>query len=500
MCAIVGLSATDNVSLGIYEALLVLQHRGQDSSGIATESNGRMYQRKKHGLVDRVFRKPAHLEQLPGHRGIGHVRYPTAGGLNKSEVQPFFVNSPYGICLTHNGNLTNTKALKKYLRVNGRRHINTDADSEILINVFAEALKKASSGDKLRPEDIFSAVSEVQSLCLGAYSVVIMIIGYGILAFRDRLGIRPLVYGSKVEGTKSAHIFASESVAVDALNFNLVGDVEPGEAIYVDNDQQVFRKQCVKHSSLTPCVFEYVYLSRPDSIINGVSVYQARRNMGNHLGNKILSQWPDHDIDIVVGVPDTSRIAASELAIVLGVPYREALIKNRYIGRTFIMPNQSARKKSIKRKLNAISLEFSGRNVLLVDDSIVRGNTSRAIVRMAREAGAKKVYFASAAPPVCYQNVYGIDVPSKEELLTGNQSLEEAEAFIGCDRLFYQDIESLEKSVKSENVNIKHMENSVFTGKYITGDIDSHYLAQLELTRNDKRKNDMCLEREAANN
>lgn len=500
MCAIVGLSATANVSLGIYEALLVLQHRGQDSAGIATELNGRMCQRKQHGLVDQVFRKPEHLEQLPGNRGIGHVRYPTAGGLKESEVQPFFVNSPYGICLTHNGNLTNTDALKKMLHSDGRRHINTDTDSEILLNVFAGALQKAANGRQLQPEDIFAAVSEVQHLCFGAYSVVIMILGYGILAFRDRFGIRPLVYGTKVEGAQSAHLFASESVAVDALNFTLVGDINPGEAVYVDNDQQVFREQCVQHATLVPCLFEYVYLSRPDSVINGVSVYKARRNMGFHLGQKIIHQWPDHDIDIVVGVPDTSRIAASELALVLGVPYREALIKNRYIGRTFIMPNQSTRKKSIKRKLNAISLEFSGRNVLLVDDSIVRGNTSREIVRMAREAGAKKVYFASAAPPVAYQNVYGIDIPSKEELLVGNKSLEEAEAFIGCDRLFYQDIESLEKSISSENANIQRMESSVFTGEYISGDIDSHYLTQLESRRNDQRKNDMCLERETAAN
>ena len=497
MCGIVGLSANSDVSLDIYEALLILQHRGQDSSGIVTESNGRVSQRKKNGLVDEVFRHPSHFEQLHGTRGIGHVRYPTAGSMRQSEVQPFFVNSPYGIALAHNGNLTNAQELKENLQQVGHRHINSDTDSEILLNVFADALYLGDEGRKLQPEDIFRAVEQVQQLCKGAYSVVIMVVGHGIVAFRDKYGIRPLVYGTSTKEGKTAHVFASESIAIDTLKFTLVGDVNPGEVVFIDNKQQAHRHQCVVDAALRPCVFEYVYLSRPDSIINGVSVYKARRNMGARLGQNIVKTWADHDIDVVVGVPDTSRIAASELANVLNVPYREALIKNRYIGRTFIMPHQAVRKKSIKRKLNTIDLEFKGRNVLLVDDSIVRGNTSKEIVRMARDAGARKVYFASAAPPVYYQNVYGIDMPSREELLLGNRTIDEAAAFIGCDKLIYQDIQDLEESVRSENACIRHVESSVFSGEYITGNIDATYLAELECNRNDKSKNSMCLEKAA---
>ena len=486
MCGIVGLVAKEPANQSIYDALTVLQHRGQDAAGIMTYDRGRVYLRKDIGLVRDVFHT-RHMRDLVGNIGIGHVRYPTAGTTSCAEAQPFYVNSPYGVALAHNGNLTNVEELKRDLFREDRRHINTDSDSEVLLNVFAHELQ-AQGKLQLTKEDIFAAVAGVHRRCRGAYGVVAMIPDYGIVAFRDPRGIRPLVYGKRQSEKGAEYMVASESVALDVLGFQLERDIAPGEAVYIDLEGNLYSRQCAERPVYSPCIFEYVYLARPDSIIDGVAVYKARLRMGEKLAEKIQRVWPNHDIDVVIPIPDTSRTAALQLANKLGVKYREGFIKNRYIGRTFIMPGQTQRKKSVRQKLNAIDLEFKDKNVLLVDDSIVRGTTSQQIIQMARDAGANKVYFASAAPPVRYPNVYGIDMPAASELVAYGRSEEEVGREIGCDRLIYQDIEDLIESVRHGNRDLTQFEASVFTGEYITGDVDGEYLNKLAGARNDGAK------------
>ena len=486
MCGIIGVVAHGTVNQAIYDGLTVLQHRGQDAAGIITSDGQRLHLRKSNGLVRDVFHT-RHMLRLLGNMGIGHVRYPTAGCESSAEAQPFYVNSPYGISLAHNGNLTNADKLKQELFREDLRQINTDSDSEVLLNVLAHELQRFA---KLHMEvdDIFNAVAGLHKRCRGAYAAVAMITGYGILAFRDPFGIRPLVYGKKETSAGTEYMAASESVALDVLGFDLLGDVAPGEAIFISLDGQIYRRQCAENPVMSPCIFEYVYLARPDSIIDNVSVYKARLRMGEKLANKILRVWPDHDIDVVIPIPDTSRTSAMQLAYNLGIKYREGFIKNRYIGRTFIMPGQQQRKKSVRQKLNAIDLEFSGKNVLLVDDSIVRGTTSSQIIDMARDAGARKVYFASAAPPVRYPNVYGIDMPSPEELIAHRRSEEEVCREIGADWLVFQDLGDLIEAVKKGNNVINSFDASVFTGDYVTGDIGDDYLNDLQASRSDAAK------------
>jgi amidophosphoribosyltransferase len=486
MCGIIGIVGKDDVNQAIYDGLTVLQHRGQDAAGIITCDDGRVYLRKDNGLVRDVFHT-RHMRDLRGTSGIGHVRYPTAGCSSSAEAQPFYVNSPFGIALAHNGNLTNAEELKRDLFMEDRRHINTESDSEVLLNVFAHELH-AQGKLRLTETDIFNAVAGVHRRCRGAYAAVVLIIGYGIVAFRDPHGIRPVVFGKRETPKGAEYMVASESVAMDLLGFELVRDVAPGEALYVSLDGELYTRQCAEHPVYTPCIFEYVYLARPDSIIDGVSVYKARLRMGEKLAEKILHEWSEHDIDVVIPIPDTSRTAALQLANVLGVKYREGFIKNRYIGRTFIMPGQTQRKKSVRQKLNAIDLEFKGKNVLLVDDSIVRGTTSQQIIQMARDAGARKVYFASAAPPVRHPNVYGIDMPSASELVAYGRTDEEVCREIGADKLIYQDLPDLIKAVHQGNRKLQGFEDSVFTGKYITGDVRPEYLVALEQLRNDGAK------------
>lgn len=486
MCGIVGIVAKSNVNFMLYDALTVLQHRGQDAAGMVTCNEGRMHLRKDNGSVRDVFRS-RHMNRLAGNVGIGHVRYPTAGSSSSAEAQPFYVNSPYGITLAHNGNLTNTDELKNDLFQEDLRHINTNSDSEVLLNVFAHELQ---SLNKLSPDpvDIFAAVSAVHRRCRGAYAVVTMITGYGLVGFRDPYGIRPAVYGKRETPEGTEYMIASESVALSSLGFSLIRDIEPGEAVYIDQKGQLHTKQCAEAPVLSPCIFEYVYLARPDSIMDNVSVYRARLRMGEKLADKIKRVWPDHDIDVVIPIPDTSRTSALQMANHLGVKYREGFIKNRYIGRTFIMPGQNQRRKSVRQKLNPIDLEFQGKNVLLVDDSIVRGTTCNQIIKMARESGAKKVYFASAAPPVRFPNVYGIDMPARHELIAHGKSVEEVRKEIGADWLVYQDLDDLLASAQEGNPAIKQFDCSVFTGEYITRDIDEHYLRLIEKRRNDSSK------------
>ncbi len=486
MCGIIGLVAQSPANQSIYDALTVLQHRGQDAAGIMTSDGQRMYLRKDNGLVRDVFHT-RHMRRLVGNMGIGHVRYPTAGCESSSEAQPFYVNSPYGICLAHNGNLTNANRLKQELFQEDLRQINTDSDSEVLLNVFAHELQRHAE-IRMDISHVFNAVAGVHRRCQGAYAAVAMITGYGVVAFRDPFGIRPLVYGKRETPKGTDYMMASESVALDALGFELVDDVAPGEAIFVTLDGKLHRQQCAEKPSVSPCIFEYVYLARPDSIIDRISVYKARLRMGEKLAAKILRVWPDHDIDVVIPIPDTSRTSALQLAYNLGVKYREGFIKNRYIGRTFIMPGQQQRKKSVRQKLNAIDLEFRDKNVLLVDDSIVRGTTSTQIIDMARDAGANKVYFASAAPPVRYQNVYGIDMPSSDELIASGCNEEEVCKAIGADWLLFQDLEDLIKAVGKGNPEISAFDTSVFTGEYITGDVDVNYLNGLQTARSDAAK------------
>ena len=486
MCGIAGIVSSKEVNQELYEALTVLQHRGQDAAGIVTCEGDRFHLRKDSGLVRDVFHT-RHMLNLRGTMGIAHVRYPTAGCTSSAEAQPFYVNSPYGITLAHNGNLTNAERLKKELFVQDQRHLNTDSDSEVLLNVFAHELHELG---KLRIEasDVFQAVKGVHKRCRGAYSVVAMITGFGVLAFRDPHGIRPLVFGERKTAEGTDYMIASESVALDVLGFTMVRDLSPGEAIFVERDGTVHTNLCAKKTTLTPCIFEYVYFARPDSILDNISVYKARRRMGDKLADKIKRLRPDHDIDVVIPIPDTSRTAALQLANKLGVKYREGFIKNRYIGRTFIMPGQQQRKNSVRQKLNAIGLEFKGRNVLLVDDSIVRGTTSEQIIQMARDAGAKKVFFASAAPPVRYPNVYGIDMPAASELIAHGRSEAQIQRELGCDWLIYQDLDDLIAAVQRGNTDIREFDTSCFDGKYVTGDVNQAYLDKLSNHRNDNAK------------
>ena len=483
MCGIVGIVSHTPVNQELYDALTVLQHRGQDAAGIVTTADGRMFLRKDNGLVRDVFRTN-HMLRLQGNAGVGHVRYPTAGVETSAEAQPFYVNTPYGICLSHNGNLTNAEQLTEELFRSDRRHLNTDSDSEILLNVFAHELMRSESL-QLAPVDIFRAVAALHRRCSGGYAATALITGYALVGFRDPHGIRPVVYGKRETQAGTDYMIASESVALDALGYEFIDDINPGECVVITLDGQIHVQQCADKPIHAPCLFEYVYLARPDSVIDDVYVYKARLRMGTHLAEKIQRDWPDHDIDVVIPIPSTSRTAAVELASQLEVKYREGFIKNRYIGRTFIMPGQQQRDKSVRQKLNPIDLEFADKNVLLVDDSIVRGTTSRQIIEMAREAGARKVYFASAAPPVRYPNVYGIDMPSANELIAHGHSEEEIAQVIGADKLIYQDMADLVRSVKAGNPTLDRFEDSVFTGEYVTADVSASYLDQLELFRAD---------------
>jgi amidophosphoribosyltransferase len=485
MCGILGVVSQTPANQLLYDGLQVLQHRGQDAAGIATLDGRTFHLHKGNGLVRDVFRT-RNMRALSGNAGIAHVRYPTAGSaVDHNEAQPFYVNSPFGIVLGHNGNLTNADELKRQLFVEDLRHVNTNSDSEVLLNVLAHELQAKSKGLRLDVPTIFSAVSGVHQRCRGAYAVVAMIAGYGLLAFRDSYGIRPLVVGVHEAEHGPEYLVASESVALDTLGFKFLRDVAPGEAIFIDFDGNLHSRQCSDKSSLNPCIFEYVYLARPDSVIDGVSVYETRLCMGEYLADKLRREWDGVDIDVVIPIPDSSRPSALQLANRLGIPFREGFVKNRYIGRTFIMPGQAMRKKSVRQKLNAIGMEFKDKNVLLVDDSIVRGTTSREIVQMARDAGARKVYFASAAPPVCFPNVYGIDMPSRMELIATGRSDEEICREIGADRLIYQDLDDLKKAVRKNNPDITGFDASCFDGNYITGDITPQYLDVIEARRGD---------------
>ena len=487
MCGIAAIVSNQNVNQDLYDALTVLQHRGQDAAGIVTCEGSRLHLRKDNGLARDVFSNSQMLN-LIGTMGIAHVRYPTAGCTSSEEAQPFYVNSPFGLTLAHNGNLTNTEELKIQVFEDDQRHINTDSDSEVLLNVFAHELQQTGRLT-LTVDDVFRAVSVVHKRCRGAYAVVVMIAGFGILGFRDPNGIRPIVFGErKTEDGTTDYMIASESVALDVLDFQLSRDLEPGEAVFIEASGKLHTKQCAEKTLHCPCIFEYVYFARPDSIIDNISVYKARMRMGKKLADKIMREWPDHDIDVVIPIPDTSRTAAAQMAHELGVKFREGFMKNRYIGRTFIMPGQKMRKKSVKQKLNAISLEFKDKNVLLVDDSVVRGTTSEQIIQMARDAGARKVYIASAAPPVRYPNVYGIDMPAAHELIAHGRSEDEVREAIGADKLIYQDIDDLIEAVGQGNQNIHRFDTSCFTREYITGDIDEAYLARIESLRNDSAK------------
>ncbi len=483
MCGIAGIVSHQNVNQELYDALTVLQHRGQDAAGIVTCENGRLHLRKDNGLTRDVFTNEQMLK-LKGNMGIAHVRYPTAGCSDSSEAQPFYVNSPFGVTLAHNGNLTNTAQLKQELFIEDQRHLNTNSDSEVLLNIFAHELQKIGK-IQLNKDDVFNAVKGVHRRCKGAYAAVVMIPDFGIVGFRDPNGLRPIIFGERKSDHGSEFMIASESVALDVLGFELIRDIEPGEAVFIEKSGKLYTQQCADKTDHCPCIFEYVYFARPDSIIDNISVYKARLRMGENLAAKIRKEWPDHDIDVVIPIPDTSRASALELANKLGIKFREGFIKNRYIGRTFIMPGQKMRKKSVRQKLNAIGLEFEGKNVLLVDDSIVRGTTSEQIIQMARDAGAKKVYFASAAPAVRYPNVYGIDMPAASELIAHGRTEEEVGMVIGADKMIYQDLEDLIKAVQKGNTKITHFDTSCFDRQYITGDIDDAYLQNIEALRND---------------
>jgi len=486
MCGIVGVVARSPVNQLLYDGMTVLQHRGQDAAGIVTAEGHSFHMHKGRGLVRDVFRT-RDMRNLVGHMGIAHCRYPTAGSASsEAEAQPFYVNSPYGIVLGHNGNLINSEELRRELFMDDRRHVNTGSDSEILLNVLAHELTDASAGrDRLSPDIIFTAVAGVHRRVKGAYAVVAMIAGYGMLAFRDPHGIRPLIVGRADTEKGVEFLVASESVTLDTLNFKVMRDVAPGEAILVDESGNFHSRQCAENPQLNPCIFEFVYLARPDSVIDGISVYESRRNMGKSLAEKIRAAGIVDQIDVVMPIPDSSRPAALEVATKLGKPYREGFIKNRYIGRTFIMPGQEQRKKSVRQKLNAMPIEFQDKNVLLVDDSIVRGTTSREIVQMARESGAKKVFFASAAPPVRFPNVYGIDMPTRRELIANGRTPEEVAAAIGADAVVYQDLEALIDDVRKLNPSIERFDCSCFDGVYITGDVSPEYLEGIEAGRAD---------------
>jgi amidophosphoribosyltransferase len=489
MCGILGIVARSPVNQLLYDGLLLLQHRGQDAAGIVTCERKTLHMHKGSGMVRDVFRT-RNMRSLTGNMGIAHCRYPTAGSaFNSAEAQPFYVNSPFGIVLGHNGNLTNSEALKEEMFRQDLRHINTNSDSEVLLNVLAHELERSSVGTRLSPDTIFAAVAAVHRRVRGAYAVVAMIAGYGVLAFRDPWGIRPAVIGINDTPRGPEYIVASESVAVEALGFRLLRDIAPGEAVLIDAEGGFYSRECAPGASLNPCIFEYVYLARPDSIMDGASVYEARLNMGEKLVEKIRRRYGHLQIDVVIPIPDSSRPSALQLAMGLGVPYREGFVKNRYIGRTFIMPGQALRARSVRQKLNVIGMEFRGKNVLLVDDSIVRGTTSREIVQMARESGARRVYFASSAPPVRYPNVYGIDMPTRAELIAAHRSDDEVAAEIGADALIYQDLEALKEAVRQANPRLTSFETSCFDGKYVTGDVTHDYLASVE-TRRDARRDE----------
>ncbi|WDE13610.1 amidophosphoribosyltransferase [Thalassomonas haliotis] len=486
MCGIVGIVGKSSVVQSLYDGLTVLQHRGQDAAGIVTIHDNTFRLRKANGLVKDVFHT-RHMMRLQGSIGIGHIRYPTAGTSSSSEAQPFYANSPFGISLAHNGNLTNANELKDWLYTQARRHVNTTSDSELLLNILAHELQNTGSID-ITPDDVFSAVANVHQRVRGAYATVALIIGHGMVAFRDPNGIRPLVFGKRETEKGVEYMVASESVALDACEFTFVRDVAPGETIFFSEDGQLYSQQCAQNPTYSPCIFEFVYFSRPDSTIDKISVYASRVEMGKKLGEKIAREWDDLDIDVVIPIPETSCDIALEIARQMDLPYRQGFVKNRYIGRTFIMPGQEQRKKSVRQKLNAISAEFVGKNVLLVDDSIVRGTTSEQIIEMARAAGAKKVYFASAAPEIRFPNVYGIDMPSANELIAHGRDLDDICELLGADKLIFQSIDDLVAAVGVANPEIKMFETSVFDGNYITNDIDQGYLERLDALRNNDTK------------
>ena len=480
MCGIVGVVNTAPVNQLIYDALLLLQHRGQDAAGIVTQQERKFFMHKAKGMVRDVFRT-RNMRSLPGNVGLGQVRYPTAGNAySEEEAQPFYVNAPFGIVLVHNGNLTNAHALRAELFSTDHRHTNTDSDSEVLLNVLAHEIEKSTRGVPLMIDDVFSAVRAVHARIKGSYAVIAMIAGHGVLAFRDPFGIRPLCLGRSKDGTV---MVASESVALEGTGHEFERNVAPGEAVFIDLQGQVHSQQCAAAAQLNPCIFEFVYLARPDSVLDNISVYQARLNLGEALAKRVVSTVPPSDIDVVIPIPESSRPSATQLAHLLGIPYREGFVKNRYVGRTFIMPGQGVRKKSVRQKLNVIGSEFKGRNVLLVDDSIVRGTTSKEIVQMARDAGARKVYLASAAPPVRFPNVYGIDMPTSAELVAYDRTVEEVREIIGCDALIYQDVEGMKKAIGSLNPEIKGFDASCFDGVYVTGDINSTDIQRLNAAR-----------------
>ena len=487
MCGVVGIVSKNEVASDLYEALTVIQHRGQDAAGIATSEEKRLNSRKQLGLVREVFREH-HIKSLTGKIGIAHVRYPTAGGASRELAQPMYVNSPYGISIVHNGNLVNTDSLCEELAETDRRHLNTNSDSEVILNIFAHELQQIG-GVQPSKEEIFEAVTRMQSRLSGAYSIIIMINNVGLVAVRDPHGIRPLIIGKRDEDLMGAeYMIASESAAIDALDFKIIDDIAAGETIFISKEGKMSRSKSQKAAKHSPCIFEYVYLARPDSVIDKVSVHKARQRMGTYLGEKILGLYPEHEIDVVIPIPESSTTSANEVAKKLGLPYREGFVKNRYIGRTFIMPKQEMRRKSVKRKLNPITMEFEGKNVLLVDDSIVRGTTSKQIVEMAREAGAKKVFFASAAPPIRFQNVYGIDMAATTELIAHQKDEDQIAEYIGADWLVYQNLEDLIRSAKEGNKEIENFETSIFDGEYLDDQVSSDYLKNLEVLRSDSNK------------
>ena len=487
MCGGVRIASKNADASALYEALTVIQHRGQDAAGIATSEEKRLNSRKQLGLVREVFREH-HIQSLTGKIGIAHVRYPTAGGASRELAQPMYVNSPYGMSIVHNGNLVNTDSLCEELAQTDRRHLNTNSDSEVILNIFAHELQQIG-GVQPSKEEIFEAVTRMQSRLSGAYSIIIMINNVGLVAVRDPHGIRPLIIGKRDEDLMGAeYMIASESAAIDALDFKIIDDIAAGETIFISKEGKMSRSKSQKAAKHSPCIFEYVYLARPDSVIDKVSVHKARQRMGTYLGEKILGLYPEPEIDVVIPIPESSTTSANEVAKKLGLPYREGFVKNRYIGRTFIMPKQEMRRKSVKRKLNPITMEFQGKNVLLVDDSIVRGTTSKQIVEMAREAGAKKVFFASAAPPIRFQNVYGIDMAATTELIAHQKDEGQIAEYIGADWLVYQNLEDLIRSAKEGNKEIENFETSIFDGEYLDDQVSSDYLKNLEVLRSDSNK------------
>jgi amidophosphoribosyltransferase len=483
MCGIVGVVGAGPVNQDIYDALLLLQHRGQDSTGIATaETGGHVHVHKLKGMVREGFRT-RDMRTLLGNVGLGHVRYATMGAAsNEQEAQPFYVNAPYGIVLVHNGNLTNTRELEQEIFQSDRRHLNTSSDTEMLVNVLASELQNTKSGPELDATQIFDAVTRVHERVRGSYAAIAVIAGYGLLAFRDPYGIRPLILGKRRAGDQDEWVVTSESLVLDNGDYDVVRDVAPGEAVFIDQDGNLFSQQCAAQTQLAPCAFEYVYLARPDSVMNGIAVYESRLRMGDKLADTIARHVPEGLIDVVMPIPDSSRPSAMEVARKLGIEYREGFYKNRYVGRTFIMPGQAVRKKSVRQKLNAMPSEFAGKNVLLIDDSIVRGTTSKEIIQMARDAGATSVTFASAAPPVRHPNVYGINIPSRQELVAHGRTIPEIAEELGCDYLVYQEVDDLRDAIL-EGSDITQLDLSCFDGEYVTDDVTDEYLSWVEASK-----------------